>query len=181
MHTTHPTRAATTPAATTPPPALDLETRLAAIDAAMTLRLEQAAVAHEVRTAHLHTEPVHLDDVVTGCPLTPPPTAQPAPNLYPTPVAALLQRAHHRLTTDGWCTGALTDTDGARCLAGAIRKEAAGDEHLEARGLAVLLDAIRRRFRNAESVPGFNDAFTDPRTPLRMLDEAATLADARGL
>ncbi|MGW3060734.1 DUF6197 family protein [Streptomyces goshikiensis] len=89
----------------------------------MTVRLEQAAVAYEVNTAHIPTEPVDLAHVVT-VPL--PPTLQP-PEPYPTPVAALLHRAHHHLFTDGWCCGALVDEDGARCLVGAIRAEAGGD------------------------------------------------------
>ncbi|MBK3590288.1 hypothetical protein JHN49_44335 [Streptomyces sp. MBT57] len=71
---------------------LSLEARLAATDAAMTIRLEEAAVAHEVRTAHISTDPIDLGDVLT-VPLTP--TLQP-PTPYPTPVAALLQRTSRR-------------------------------------------------------------------------------------
>ncbi|MFD3880398.1 DUF6197 family protein [Streptomyces microflavus] len=153
---------------------LSLEARLAATDAAMTIRLEEAAVAHEVRTAHISTD---LGNVLT-VPLTP--TLQP-PTPYRTPVAALLQRAHHRLLTDGWCTGAQVDAEGARCPYGAIRTEARGDRSLEAQGLQVLLDAIRRKFSDADSVPSFNDSFASSRIPLRMLDQAAGLADTRGL
>ncbi|MFJ8563056.1 hypothetical protein ACIRD0_37485 [Streptomyces microflavus] len=156
---------------------LSLEARLAATDAAMTIRLEEAAVAHEVRTAHISTDPIDLGDVLT-VPLTP--TLQP-PTRYRTPVAALLQRAHHRLLTDGWCTGAVLDAEGARCLYGAIRTEARGDRSLEAQGLQVLMDAIRRKFINADCVPSFNDSFASSRIPLRMLDQAAGLADTRGL
>lgn len=157
---------------------LSLEARLAATDAAMTIRLEEAAVAHEVRTAHIPTEPLSLEDVVT-LPLTP--TLTPSLASYPTPVAALLQRAHHRLLTGGWCTGALVQEDGARCMLGAIRVEARSDHGLEAGAVAVLLDAIRREFGDADSVPSFNDAHASGRIPLRMLDQAAGLADARGL
>ncbi|WP_443049321.1 DUF6197 family protein [Streptomyces sp. NBC_00316] len=35
-----------------------------------------------------------------------------------------MRRAHHRLLTDGWCTGAKVDEEGARCLYGVIRAEA---------------------------------------------------------
>ncbi|MEU6300025.1 DUF6197 family protein [Streptomyces erythrochromogenes] len=174
----HPTHAPPIPARTSAPPAeLSLEARMAATEAAMTVRLEEAAVAYEVNTAHIPTEPVDLADVVT-LPLTP--TLQP-PTPYPTPVAALLQRAHHRLLTGGWCSGALVDEFGARCLYGAIHIEARGDQSLESRGLEVLRDAIRRQFTHVDSVPSFNDAHRSGRVPMRMLDQAADLAHARGL
>ncbi|WP_327169944.1 hypothetical protein [Streptomyces subrutilus] len=174
----HPTHAPPIPALTIAPPAeLSLEARMAATDAAMTILLEEAAVAYEVNTARIPTEPVDLGDVVT-LPLTP--TLQP-PTPYPTPVAALLQRAHHRLLIGGWCSGALVDAEGARCLYGAIHIEARGDQSLESRGLEVLMDAIRRPFGDVDSVPSFNDAHRSGRVPMRMLDQAADLADARGL
>ncbi|MEU8892940.1 hypothetical protein [Streptomyces sp. NPDC048442] len=171
-----------TPAPTTPGPApsaaLSLEERMAFINTAMTFRLEEAAVAYEVNTAHIDIEPVDLADVVT-LPLTP--TLQP-PTPYPTPVAAVLQRAHHRLLTGGWCSGALVDEEGARCMLGAIRIEARGNSGVEADAAVVVLDAIRRQFGgHVDSVPGFNDSWADGRHPLRMLDQAADLADARGL
>ncbi|AYV32962.1 hypothetical protein EES41_40015 (plasmid) [Streptomyces sp. ADI95-16] len=174
----HPTHAPPIPARSSAPPAeLSLEARMAATDAAMTIRLEEAAVAYEVNTAHIPIEPVDLGDVVT-LPLTP--TLQP-PTPYPTPVAALLQGAHHRLLTGGWCSGALVDENGARCLYGAIHIEARGDQSLESRGLQVLMDAIRRQFGDVDSVPSFNDGFASGRIPMRMLDQAAGLADARCL
>ncbi|MFD3621517.1 hypothetical protein ACFWWT_41220 [Streptomyces sp. NPDC058676] len=174
----HPTP--TTQAAPAAPPAeLSLEERLAFINAVMTVKLDEAKVAYEVNTAHIPTDPVGLADVVTG-PLDTQPA--PLPDLYPTPVAAVLQRAHHRLLTGGWCSGALVDEDGARCMLGAIRIEARGDSGLEADAATVLLDAIRRRFGDSfDSVPSFNDAHATGRTPLRMVDQAAQLADARGL
>ncbi|MDH3038956.1 hypothetical protein [Streptomyces sp. TRM75561] len=160
------------------PGALSLDARLAAAEAAMTVRLDEAAVAHEVRTAHISTEPVDLADVIT-VPLTP--TLQPQP-LPASPVAALLERARARMEADGWCAGALTDESGAVCLLGAIRKEAGGNRGLEADAASVVLDAIRRRFGDhVESVPSFNDAHGTGRIPLRMLDQAANLADAHGL
>ncbi|GHD52245.1 DUF6197 family protein [Streptomyces galbus] len=168
------------PAPTSAPPAeLTLEERLALVNAEMTARLDEAAVAYEVNTAHIDLEPIALADVITG-----PVDAGPAPlpDLYPTPVAALLQRAHHRLLTGGWCSGALVDADGARCMLGAIRIEAHGDRGLEASAAAVLLDAIRRTFGDdVPSVPSFNDAHGTGRAPIRMVDHAARLADARGL
>ncbi|MGV4890725.1 DUF6197 family protein (plasmid) [Streptomyces viridosporus] len=180
MPKTHPVTAIdqTTPAPA-PPAELSLEERLTLIDAAMTVRLNEAAVAYEVNTAHIPTEPVDLADIVTG-PLDTGPA--PLPELYPTPVAALLQRAHHRLLTDGWRAGALVDEDGARCMLGAIRAEAGGNRGLEADAAAVLLDAIRRHFGNhVDTVPSCNDAHDTDRVPLRMVDQAAHLADARGL
>ncbi|MFF7928764.1 hypothetical protein ACFZDP_48310 [Streptomyces mirabilis] len=165
--------------AAAPPVELSLEDRLTLIDAAMTVRLDEAKVAYEVNTAYIPTEPVDLADVITG-PLDTGPA--PLPDLYPTPVAAVLQRAHHRLVSGGWCKDALVDADGARCMLGAIRIEARGDDRLESDAASVLLDAIRRQFGgDVESVPSFNDAHGTPRVPLRMVDQAAGLADARGL
>ncbi|WP_221355340.1 DUF6197 family protein [Streptomyces beigongshangae] len=172
-------QAAPTTAPPAPPTALSLEERLTFTNALMTARLDEAKVAYEVNAAYIETEPVDLTDVVT-VPLTP--TLQPPPESYPTPVAALLQRAHHRLLTGGWCSGALVDEDGARCMLGAIRTEARGDRGLEADAAAVLLDAIRRTFGDhVDSVPSFNDAHGFGRVPLRMVDQAAHLANARGL
>ncbi|MET8955485.1 hypothetical protein [Streptomyces sp. NPDC004533] len=180
MPQTRPTPATDQTTATPAPPTeLSLEERLTLIDAAMTVRLDEAKIAYEVNTAHIPTDPVDLADVGTGPIYTEP---APQPELYPTPVAALLQRAHHRLITGGWCSGALVDEDGARCMLGAIRIEARGDSGLEANAAAVLLDAIRRKFGDdVASVPSFNDTHSSGRIPLRMLDQAAGLADARGL
>ncbi|MFJ3728532.1 hypothetical protein ACIPYQ_39020 [Streptomyces sp. NPDC090045] len=181
MPQTHPAidQTAPTTAAPAPPTELSLEERLAFINAAMTVRLDEAAIAYEVNTAHIPTEPVDLADIIVG-PLDTGPA--PLPELYPTPVAALLQRAHHRLLTGGWCSGALVDEDGARCMLGAIRIEARGDSGLEDSAAAVLLDAIRRKFGDdVHSVPSFNDAHSSSRIPMRMLDQAAGLADTRGL
>lgn len=162
-----------------PAAALSLEARLAAVEAAMTVRLEEAAVAHEVRTAHIHTDTADLGDVIT-VPLTPAPTAP--PQSYTSPVAALLERARHRMETRGWCAGAGADEHGAVCIIGAIRAEAGGNRDLEADAARTVLDAIRRRFGDhIDSVPTFNDGFGSGRTPARMLGEAAMMADARGL
>lgn len=66
----------------------------------MTVKLDEAAVTFEVNTAHIPAEPMDLADAVTVPAET---TPHPLPDLYPTPVAALLQRAHHRLVTT-WIT-----------------------------------------------------------------------------
>ncbi|WRZ96409.1 hypothetical protein OHB54_46530 (plasmid) [Streptomyces sp. NBC_01007] len=168
-----------TTAAPSAAPPLSLEERLTLVNAAMTARLDEAAIAYEVNTAHIETKPLDLTDIVTG-PLDT--RAAPLPDLYPTPVAAVLQRAHQRLISDGWCKDALVDADGARCMLGAIRIEAGGNRRLEADAAGVLLDAIRRQFGgDVDSVPSFNDAHATSRVPLRMVDKAAGLADARGL
>ncbi|MET8572269.1 hypothetical protein [Streptomyces sp. NPDC004783] len=109
------------------------------------------------------------------------PARQPQ-QLPATPVAALLERAQARMEADGWCAGALTDENGAVCLLGAIRKEAGGERGLEADAACVVLDAIRCRFGDhIDSVPSLNDAHGSGRIPVRMLGEAATMADAQGL
>jgi hypothetical protein len=154
-----------------PSAALSIEERLAFINAAMTVRLEEVGIAYEVNTAHIDTEPVDLADVV------PPPADPHAPAADAGRGAP--ERAHHRLLTGGWCTGALVDAEGARCLYGAIHMEARGDQSLESRGLEILMDAIRRQFGDVDSVPSFNDGFASGRIPMRMLDQAAGLADAR--
>nr|WP_256340495.1 hypothetical protein [Streptomyces sp. 2231.1] len=151
----------------------------------MTLRLEAAAIAHEVNVAHLATDPLDVADIITApdAPaLQPPVTSTTLTELYPTPVAALLQRAHNRLLTGGWCSGALVDEEGARCMLGAIRIEARGDRDLETDAAVVVLDVIRRSFgEDIDSVPSFNDAWAVGRIPIRMVGEAARLADASGL
>ncbi|MEV7659462.1 hypothetical protein AB0O39_35520 [Streptomyces anulatus] len=171
------TRPATAPLA--PPSALSLEERLVLANTVMTERLDEAAVAYEVNTAHIPVEPVDLADVVT-VPLTP--TLRPQSS--PDSAAAVLRRAHHRLLTGGWCAGTFQSEDGALCLFGAIRSESHRDLRLEMSAMAVLLEAIRRQFGDRfDSVPAFNDApvHRDGRVPLRILGQAADLAHARGL
>lgn len=154
---------------------LPLEARLAAVDAFMTVRLQEAALAVDVNSAGIPLEPFDLADIIRG-----PVETHPAPiTVYPTPVAALLQRAQTRLA-GGWCKGAMTDADGTVCLYGAIQIEAATSSQ-EADAMAILLEAIRRRFTDAESVPSFNDAQNGPYWPVRLLGEAADLANARSL
>lgn len=168
----------TKPAA--PPRDLSLEERLTLVEATMTVRLDEAAVAYDVNTIHIDATPVDLDDVVT-VPLTP--TLQP-PHPHSTPVAAALQRAHHRLLTHGWCTGTFQAEDGALCLYGALRFASQRDLGLEMDSVAVLMDVIRRQFGDRfESVPAFNDSLagSDGRVAMRVLGQAADLAHARDL
>jgi hypothetical protein len=164
-------------ARTTPAPVLSLEARMAAVDAAMTIRLETASLANDINTAHIATDPLDLADVIRG-PVDVPRTPV---DLYPTPVAALLQRAHQRLIDDDWCSGALVNEQGARCLMGAIRIESGGSRSEESEGLDVLMDAIRQQFPDAESVPSFNDAWGNGRVPIRLLQQAANRADVLGI
>lgn len=165
------------PTMASPPPAvdatvvLDFETRLALTDASMAARLDLAAIAFDVNTAHVTVPPV---EITAPLPLTP--TAAPIP--YSTPIAATLHKARIRLETGGWCTGALRDEQGARCLIGAIRTEA-DSRHQADDACVLLLEAIRRDFPTAETVPSWNDAQSDPRLPARYLDSAAALAHAR--
>ncbi|MFJ9740838.1 hypothetical protein [Streptomyces sp. NPDC101166] len=156
-------------------PVLDLDARLALIDAAMTVRLDQAAVEHEVRIAHLPgADPIpHID-----APPVLAPAAAPCP--YSTPLARTLHRARVRLETGGWCTGALRDEEGAACLLGAVRAEAGSRDQADG-AAAVLLEAIRRDFPHAESVPAWNDNRATPWLAARYLDRAAELAHNRNL
>ncbi|MET8100824.1 hypothetical protein ABZV29_30915 [Streptomyces sp. NPDC005236] len=160
-----------------------LDARLEAVKGEMDARLALAAVAYEVNTAHIGTPPVDWTRIgAPPAPTAPVPTAPPGPAPRVTPIAALLHRASLRLRTDGWCAGGLTDEDGHLCSQGAIRMESSGDRHLEAQAMTVLLEAIRRRFGpDVESVPSFNDAWGNGREPTRMLEQAAVLADARGI
>ena len=154
-------------------PLLDLDARLALADAAMTLRLDQAAVAFEVNTAHIPAEPF---DLTTALPLTP--TIAPTAAPYSTPIAACLQRARTRLQA-GWCTGALRGEQGAVCVAGAIRAAATSRGQADD-ACAVLLEAIQREF-TAETVPSWNDNQTSAAAPMRLLGQAADLAASRGI
>ncbi|WP_046500023.1 DUF6197 family protein [Streptomyces odonnellii] len=173
------TRTPTTTAQTEPSAHIDLETRMAAVEAAMTIRLETAALTVDVNSAHIPLDHLDLPDVVRVPVTAPPHPEQLRP--YPTPVAALLQRAAGRMETSGWCAGGTTDETGAVCLYGAIHKEAPTDS-LESDALDLLLDTIRRRFGpSVESVPAFNDAHADARVPLRLLRQAADRAHTCGI
>ena len=154
----------TTTVAPAPVEPLDLDQRLALAVLAVDARID--------------TEPLDLADVVTlpvELPAPPEPT-------YPTPVAALLQRAARRLAVVGWCRGRTVDEAGARCLYGALRAEDPHGAHTDD-ALDVLLTALRREFGpDVETIPSVNDHRVRSREhAVRLLGDAARLADARGL
>jgi hypothetical protein len=166
---------APTQTTTVAPVELDLDARLALVGALMDERLALANIEFEVDTAHLSAaDPI---PAVIAPPLVQP-TAVPCP--YNTPVAATLHRARIRLETAGWCIGQLRDEQGATCLMGAIRAEASTGAAADD-ACTVLLEAIRRQFHDADTVPSWNDAQRSPRLALLYLDRAAALADSRGL
>ncbi|MFJ8583638.1 hypothetical protein ACIRD2_03120 [Streptomyces sp. NPDC093595] len=160
----------------TPAPArpLSLDERLALAHHVMDARLGPAAVAFEVNTAHLPG----VEPLTPTSPITAP---QPAARPYSTPIAAVLQRAHKRLLTAGWCTGQARDEQGALCLVGAIRAEVGRGSSLEGSAAELLLETIRREFTDAETVPSWNDTQPGPAVPLRILGAAADQAAARGI
>jgi hypothetical protein len=166
-----PTVIASAPTATAPVE-LDLETKLAARLAEMTVRLDEAALAFEVNASHLPAaEPVPV------APILPP--EPPAPAEYTTPIAAVLQRALARLRTVGWCAEHY-DEQGAVCLVRAIRTEAGGGT-LGGEACQFLLDVIRAEFGPWETVPSWNDAQVGPAIPIRILGQAVTQAATRGI
>lgn len=171
----------TTLAPASPPPALDLDARLALLDAAMTVRLDEAAVAFEVNTAHIvSADPT--PDVAEIVPLTP--VLAPTVSPYNTPLADLLHRAHTYIATRGLLRGALrddNDVEGARCPVGAIRYEAGGNRWQADDACALLLEAIQRDFPSAETVPSWVDAQTSPTPVLLALGRAADIAHNRNL
>lgn len=154
------------------PPALDLDARMALLNVEMDARLDRANVAFEVNTAHIPSaDPVPA--ITETVPLTP--TLTPTCP-YSTPIAATLWRARLRIETDGWLQGARRDEAGARCLDGAVRYEASSrNEAVDA--LVILLEAIRRDFPDADTVPSWNDAQTSPAPVLLQLGRAAELAN----
>ena len=157
---------------------LGFDARLAAADQAVADRCREALLRLDVDSA-LPATRLDLADVVRG----PVQLLEEDEDLepYPTPAAATLQRAARRLATGGWCQGTVVDEDGARCLYGAIRIEAP-TEHTADDALAVLLDVIRRRWPDAGTVPEANDyRLRDGHTAVQLLDDAARVADARGI
>jgi len=138
-------------------------------------RLDEAAVAFEVNTAHIssadpipeRTAPLRLTPAATPCP-------------YNTPIAATLHRARIRLETDGWCRDNLFDESGAICPIRAIRLEAASRREADD-ACVLLLDAIRRDFATAETIPSWNAAQTSAAPVLLYLGRAVQLAHARNL
>lgn len=160
------------------PPALDLDARLALIDAAMNVRLEEAAIAFEVNTAHIPgADPVPAGAMTV--PLTP--TLAPATCPYSTPIAATLWRARIRIEADGWSTEACVDELGARCPIGAIRVEASNRAQADD-ACIFLLDVIQNHFDpTAETIPSWNASQTSPAPVVLAFGRAAELAHNRSL
>lgn len=164
-----------------PPPVLDLDARLAIVDAVMTVLLDDAAVEFEIRTAHLAgADPVPaIAESVPVVPLTP--TLAPAANPYDTPIAALLHRARVHIETHGWLQGGLREDEGTRrCPIGAIRIEAVGNRHLADDACVLLLDVIQADFQ-VDTIPQWNDAQASATPVLHYLDRAAATAHQRDL
>lgn len=162
------------PASPQAPPVLDLDARLALVDAAMTVRLDQAAVTFEVNTAHLPgADPIpHIAEA----PL-PAPTVAPSP--YRTPLADLLHRARQRIEAVGWCRDAVHDETGAVCPIQAIRIEARGDRDLAHDACVALLDAIQDQFADAETIPSWNAQQASAGPVLQAFDRATRHAHTR--
>ena len=158
-----------------PPPVLDLDTRLALLDVEMDARLGEAALAFAINTAHI----AGADPIVETAPVVPlTPTLAPAANPYDTPLAALLHRARVHIETRGWLQGGLREDHGTRrCPIGAIRTEAIGRRDDADDACVLLLEAIQADFPDAETIPSWND---DRRTTyasvIRMFNEAALRA-----
>lgn len=160
-----------------PPPVLDLDARLALLDVEMDARLNEAALAFAVNTAHITGADPGLAAVV---PLTP--TLTPAASPYDTPLASLLHRARTHIETHGWLQGGLREDHGTRrCPIGAIRIQAASNRHQADDACALLLEAIQRDFPDTETVPSWNDRQTSPAPVLLYLDRAAQLAADSGI
>ncbi|MFJ9420715.1 hypothetical protein [Streptomyces sp. NPDC101249] len=163
----------TTLAPTTRSPVLDLDARLALRDADMTARLDLAAVAFEVNTAHLPgADPIAHPN--TG------PHAIPAPEACPhhTPIAATLWHARRIILRDGWHAGHQHGPTGQHCLYGAIR-QATPHYSQQMAALNVLLAAIRADYPDADSVPSWNDHRGTAALADRYLGRATTLAANR--
>ena len=161
---------------------LTLDERITFIGHAMSVRLAEASVEFEVRTAHIAgADPI--PEVPQAVPLTPtitPPAASP----YSTPMADLLNRARTYIATRGLLRGALrddTNVNGARCPIGALRLEAAGNRWLADDACALLLDVIQAEFADAETIPSWVDSQTSAAPVLACMGRAAELAHTRQL
>ncbi len=139
-------------------------------------RLALAALAVDAR---INSTPLDLADIIRTPFEAPHPNA-PTACPYNTPLATVLHRAGIRLEAGGWCTGALRDEQGRACLIQSIRAEAASRDQADD-ACALLLEAIRRDYTDADTIPSWNDAQRNPRLPLLYLGRAADLAHARNL
>lgn len=140
-------------------PVLDLDARLAAVDASMTVRLEQATLAHDIDAAHPETV-LDYADIIR---LTPAATGN--------PVAALLQRAHQRiLRPDGWSRDTGTSDRGGNCLEYALITESRnGRDEQEARIL------LRQAIGSGDPITHTNRHLTQAQAG-QLLGQAAALA-----
>lgn len=157
------------------PPVLDLETRLAAVDAAMAVRLDEANIAFGVNTAYIPAAPPV--EITAPLPFTP----VAAPDRCTTPIAGLLHRAAARIVRDGWCRDAIFDDAGAVCPIRAIRLEAAGNRRLADDACVLLLDVIQDELPDVATIPSWNAAQASAGPVLRALDRAARTATDRNL
>ncbi|SOD67082.1 hypothetical protein SAMN06297387_12856 [Streptomyces zhaozhouensis] len=179
MATTHPQAAATAAATTlTSVTEVDLETRLAAVDASMTVRLEAALLRLDIDAAAPETT-IPFEDADTEALSAYVARTQPPPTpTYRTPVAALLERAAHRIDRDGWCRDATRDAAGARCLYGGIAIEAATASEEDA-ALKLLLETIQRHDPSTRTIPSHNASLRSGANAVQLLTKAAQLAHAR--
>ncbi|MEU1071906.1 MULTISPECIES: hypothetical protein [unclassified Streptomyces] len=152
---------------------LSLDARMALTLAEMDERCSTAVLAVDINSAHIATE---THETSTWLPLLP----APAPSPYSTPLATLLHRARIRIQTDGWCRDALYDDQGAVCPVRAIRLEAASRSQADD-ACVLLLERIRRDFRDAATIPSWNAQQTSPAPVLRAFDQATELAHNRNL
>ncbi|WP_406325193.1 hypothetical protein [Streptomyces niveus] len=145
-------------------PVLDLDARLAAADAAMTVRLEGAALAHAVDARHPETVLDYADII------------RPASVDTDRPVAALLRRAQQRvLRPGGWSRDTGTNNRGGVCLEYAIQAEArTGRDEQEARIL------LRQAIGSGDPITHINRHLTQAQAG-QLLGQAATLANLRNL
>ncbi|WP_330172993.1 hypothetical protein OG875_04940 [Streptomyces sp. NBC_01498] len=156
-----------TPVRARPPtaaPALSLDARLAAVGASMTVRLDQAALAHAVDARHPET----VLDYAVIIRLTPADTER--------PVAALLRRAQaHVLSPGGWSRDTGTNARGGTCLEHALITEArTGRDEQEARIL------LRQAIGSGDPVTHINRRITQAQAG-QLLGAAAALAANRNL
>lgn len=161
---------------------LTLDERITFTNHAMSIRLAEAAVAFEVRTAHIAGADPILD-VPDTVPLTPT-LAPPVVSPYSTPMADLIHRAHGYIATRGLLRGALrddADVNGARCPIGALRIEARGNRWLADDACVLLLDVIQAEFADAETIPSWVDRQTSAAPVLACMSRAAELAHTRQL
>ncbi|QQM45173.1 DUF6197 family protein [Streptomyces liliifuscus] len=170
--TTHAPVRATPPV--TAPVELDLEARLAIVDAIMAARIDRAGLAFDINTAYIPG--AEMPEITAPLPLTP--TAAPDP--YATPIAGILHRARNRIMQGGWCRDAIYDEGGATCPIRAIRLEAASRGQADD-ACVLLLDVIRAELPHVETIPSWNADQASVAPVLRYLERAADRAHRRGI